>query len=67
MRFDFSQGDLVEAFVRQWKSKSGWFDEIDQLVVWPDLVRLFDHVHASAEGGPSHPIETYINLLLLQP
>ncbi len=66
MRFDFSQGNLVEAFVRQWKSKSGWLDEIEQLVAWPDLVSLFDHVYASAEGGASYPIETYIKLLLLQ-
>jgi len=66
MRFDYSQGNLVEAFVRQRKSRSGWLDEIDKLVVWPDLVHLFDHVYASTEGGASYPIETYIKLLLLQ-
>ena len=66
MRFDYSQGNLVEAFVRQRKSRSCWLDEIDKLVVWPDLVRLFDHVYASAEGGASYPIESYIKLLLLQ-
>jgi IS5 family transposase len=66
MRVDFSQGNLVEAFVRQRKSKTGWLDEIDRLVAWPDLVCLFDHVYASSEGGASYPIETYIKLLLLQ-
>ncbi len=52
--------------MRQRKSKSGWLDEIDQLVAWPDLVSLFDHVYARAEGGASYPIETYVKLLLLQ-
>ena len=66
MRFDFSEGNLVEAFVRQRKSKSAWLDEIDELVAWPDLVSLFDHVYARTEGGASYPIETYIKLLLLQ-
>jgi len=66
MRFDYSQGNLVEAFVRQRKSRSGWLDEIDKLVAWDDLVSLFDHVYASTEGGASYPIETYIKLLLLQ-
>ena len=66
MRFDYSQGNLVEAFVRQRKSRCGWLDEIDKLVAWPDLVVLFDHVYASPEGGASYPIETYIKLLLLQ-
>jgi hypothetical protein len=32
VRFDFGQGNLVEAFVRQRKSKGGWLDEIDRLV-----------------------------------
>lgn len=66
MRFDYSQGNLVEAFVRQRKSKSCWLDEIETLVVWDELVSLFDHVYASTEGGASYPIETYIKLLLLQ-
>lgn len=66
MRFDFSQGNLVEAFVRQRKSKSDWLDEIDQLVAWSDVVGLFDHVYARAEGGASYPIEIYVKLLLLQ-
>ena len=66
MRFDYNQGNLVEAFVRQRKSKSCWLDEIDKLVVWDDLVGLFDHVYARMEGGASYPIETYIKLLLLQ-
>jgi len=66
MLFDLSQGNLVDAFVRQQKSKSGWLDEIDHLVAWDDLVGLFDHVYASTEGGASYPIETYIRLLLLQ-
>lgn len=66
MRFDYSQGNFVEAFVRQRKSRSGWLDEIDKLLAWRDLVGLFDHVYASTEGGASYPIETYIKLLLLQ-
>ena len=66
MRFDFTQGNLVETIVRQRKSKSGWLDEIEQLVSWPDLVSLFDHVYASTKGGAPYPIETYIKLLLLQ-
>ena len=44
MRLDYSRGNLVGAFVRQRESRSGWLDEIDQLVAWPDLVSLFDHV-----------------------
>lgn len=66
MRFDYSQCNLVEAFVRQRKSKSCWLDEIGELVVWDELVGLFDHVYASTEGAASYPIETYIKLLLLQ-
>ncbi len=66
MRFDFSQGNLVEAFVRQNKSRGRWLDDIDQLVDWDRLVVLFDHVYASREGAASYPILTYIKLLLLQ-
>ena len=58
MRSGFSRGNLVEAFVRQRKSKSGWLDEIDELVAWPDLVSSFDHVYAIAKNGASYPIET---------
>ena len=49
--------------MRQRKSRSGWLDEIDKLVVWPALLRLFDHVYAGTEGGGSYPIETDIKLL----
>lgn len=66
MRFDYSQGNLVEAFLRQRKSKSCWLDEIGELVSWDELVGLFDHVYASTGGAASYPIETYIKLLLLQ-
>ena len=66
MRSGISQGNLVEAFVRQWKSKSGWPDEFDDLVAWPDLVSSFGHVYASAEGSASYPIVTCFRLLLLQ-
>lgn len=41
MRVDFGQGNLVEAFVRQRKSKDGWLDEIDRLIDWPRLEALF--------------------------
>ena len=66
MRVDFGQGNLVEAFVRQRKSKDGWLDEIDRLVDWPRLEALFSVVYASREGGASYPILTYVKLLLLQ-
>lgn len=66
MRVDFGQGNLVEAFVRQRQSKSAWLDEIDRLVDWPRLERLFADVDASREGGASYPILTYVKLLLLQ-
>jgi len=66
MRVDFGQGNLVEAFVRQRKSKDGWLDEIDRLVDWPRLEALFSDVYASREGGASYPILTYVKLLLLQ-
>ena len=66
MRVDFGQGNLVEAFVRQRKSKDGWLDEIDRLVDWPRLEGLFSDVDASREGGASYPILSYVKLLLLQ-
>lgn len=66
MRVDFGQGNLVEAFVRQRKSKDGWLDEIDRLVDWPRLEALFSDIYASREGGASYPILTYVKLLLLQ-
>ena len=66
MRVDFGQGNLVEAFVRQRKSKDGWLAEIDRLVDWRRLEALFSDVYASREGGASHPILTYVKLLLLQ-
>jgi transposase, IS5 family len=66
MRVDFGQGNLVEAFVRQRKSKDGWLDEIDRLIDWPGLEALFSDVYASREGGASYPILTYVKLLLLQ-
>ena len=66
MRVDFGQGNLVEAFVRQRKSKDGWLDEIDRLVDWRRLEALFSGVYASREGGASYPILTYVKLLLLQ-
>jgi transposase, IS5 family len=66
MRVDFGQGNLVEAFVRQRKSKDGWLDEIDRLVDWSRLEAFFSTVYASREGGASYPILTYVKLLLLQ-
>jgi len=66
MRVDFGQGNLVEAFVRQRKSKDGWLDEIGRLVDWPRLEALFADVYASREGGASYPILTYVKRLLLQ-
>ena len=66
MRVDFGQGNLVEAFFRQRQSKSAWLAEIDRLVDWPRLERLFADVYASREGGASYPILTYVKLLLLQ-
>jgi len=66
MRVDFGQGNLVEAFVRQRKSKDGWLGEIDRLVDWPRLEALFSAVDASREGGASYPILTYVKRLLLQ-
>ena len=66
MRFDFNQGNLVEAFVRQWKSRNGWLDEIDQLIDWSSLETLFDSVYASREGAASYPILVYIKLLFIQ-
>ena len=66
MRFDFRQGNLVEAFVRQRKSRNGWLDEINKLVDWKLLEALFDGVYASREGAASYPILVYIKLLLIQ-
>jgi IS5 family transposase len=66
MRFDFSQGNLVEAFVRRNKARSGWLKEIEGLVDWSKLEHLFEHVYASREGAASYPILTDIKLLLLQ-
>ncbi|CAN5739528.1 IS5 family transposase [soil metagenome] len=66
MRVDFGQGNLVEAFVRQRKSKDGWLDDVDRLVDWPRLEALFSDVYASREGGASYPILTDVKLLLLQ-
>ena len=66
MRFDFSQANLVEAFIRQNKSRGQWLDEIDEWVDWPELEALFDHVYASRDGAASYPIVTYIKLLLIQ-
>ncbi|MCB1833204.1 MAG: IS5 family transposase, partial [Geminicoccaceae bacterium] len=66
MRFDFGQGNLVEAFVRQRKSRNGWLDDIDQLVDWRPLEALFDHVYASREGAASYPVLVYIKLLFIQ-
>ena len=66
MRFDYSQGNLVEAFVRQKKSKNVWLDDIDKFVDWGLLVSLFDGVYASKEGAASYPILTYIKLLFIQ-
>jgi transposase, IS5 family len=66
MRVDFRQGNLLEAFVRQRKSKDGWLDEIDRLVDWSRLEAFLSDVYASREGGASYPILTYVKLLLLQ-
>ncbi len=55
MRVDFGQGNLVEAFVWQRKSKDGWLDEIDRLVDWSRLEALFSAVYASREGGALVP------------
>ena len=62
MRFDFSQGNLVEAFVRQRKSRNGWLDEIDQLMDWEKLEDLFDGIYDSKEGAASYPILTYVRV-----
>ena len=56
MRVDFGQGNLVDAFVRQRKSKDGWLDEVDRLVEWPRVEALFSDIYASREGGASYPI-----------
>jgi len=66
MRFDFKQGNLVEAFVRQRKSRNGWLDEIDQLIDWSSLELLFDNVYASREGAASYPMLVYVKLLLIR-
>jgi IS5 family transposase len=66
MRFDFGQTNLVEAFVRQRKSKNGWLDDVDQFMDWSRLEALFDGVYTSREGGASYPILTYIKMLFIQ-
>ena len=53
MRVDFGQGNLVEAVVRQRKSKDGWLDEIDRSVDRTRLEELFSDVYASREGRTS--------------
>jgi hypothetical protein len=47
MRVGLRQGNLVEAFVPQRKSRDGWLDEIDRLVDWRRLEVLFSDVYAS--------------------
>lgn len=66
MRVDIGQANLVEVFVPQRMSRSGWFAEIDRLADWRQLGVLFSDAYASREGGASYPISTYVKLLLLQ-
>ena len=66
MRFDYSQGNLVEAFVRQRKSLNGWLDDVDELLDWRPLEALFNGIYASKEGAASYPVVVYIKLLFIQ-
>jgi hypothetical protein len=53
MPVDFGQGHLVEAFVRQRKSMTGWLDAIDRLLDRPREAVLISDVDARHAGGAS--------------
>lgn len=53
MRVDLGRGHLVEAFVRQRKSTTGWLDAIDRLLDRSQEAVSISDVDARRPGGAS--------------
>jgi IS5 family transposase len=66
LRRNFGQVSFAEAFLNQRAARNGHLDELNRLVDWSKIERLFADIYASREGRASFPVLVYVKLLLLQ-
>jgi IS5 family transposase len=65
-RRDLRQLGLADGLVHRRGKKSGWLDQLDQVLDWPAVEGIVAGIYASREGGLAYPLLTYVKLLLLQ-
>lgn len=60
------QMSLADGLVNQRAGRSGWLEEIDKLISWPEVSILLSPIYSGDAGRPSYPVLTLVKLLLLQ-